>query len=187
MLQAKDIQSGNMLDVDSNLKNIYQQTDALRQTQPVTVIARTNTAHYGGYDTNYEQLTFTNSTANLATSALSFNSSDSTFNVDSNVFTDFYANFTMQYYTASAPSTATIFVKFVGIKEDNTEVNINPIYRIPVGTVNADGLILVNFTQLFSVGKDIKKLKLMITTNASQRPSVNIATISLTGICKTMN
>lgn len=187
MLHAKDIQSGNMLDIDSNLKNIYQQTDALRQTQPVSVYARTTTATYGGYNSSYEQIIFTASTSNISTSGLSFNSSDSTFNVDNDVFTDFFATFTAQYYTANAPANSIIYVKFVGIKENNTEVTINPFYRIPVNTATPDGLILLNFTQLFSITKDIKKIKVMITTNATQRPTINSATLSITGICKNLN
>lgn len=187
MLQAKDIQSGNMLDVDSNLKNIYQQTDSLRQTQPVTVYARNNTSQYGGYNSSYTQIMFTATTANIATSALSFNLSDSTFNVDSNVFSDFEARFTMQYYTDGAPSDSTIYIRFVGIREDNSESVVNPFYRVPVGTVTSDKFTLVSFNQLFSVDKDIKKLKVMVATNSSIRPSVQNATVSLSGICKTMN
>ena len=187
MLEAKNIQCGNLVDVDSNLNIAYQLIDGLRESQPQTLYLRNTNAQYGGYNSDYTDIAFTSATTNFESSALSFNSDDSTINVDSSVYTDYAVRCTIQYYTSSTEPRKTVYVKFVEIDANDNETTINPFYRIPLSDTTSDGYTLISFNQLFSVQSDTKKVKVQITTNDTNRPSVQNITMEITGICKSMN
>lgn len=187
MLEAKNIQCGNLVDVDSNFNIAYQLIDGLRESQPQTLYLRNTSAQYGGYNSEYTDVAFASATTNFESSALSFNSVDSTINVDNSVYTDYAVRCTIQYYTPSTTTNKIIYIKFVEIDGNGNETTINPFYRVPVGSTTTDGQKLISFNQIFSVQDDTKKIKLQITTNDTNRPSVSNIALEITGVCKSMN
>lgn len=187
MIEAKNVQCGNLADVDSNFNTAFQQIDGLRQSQPQTLYLRNTNAQYGGYNSEYTDVAFASSTTNFTSNAMSFNSDDNTISVDNSVYSDFAVQCTIQYYTPTTTTNKIIYVKFVEIDGNGNETTINPFYRIPIGATTTDGQKLICFNQMFSVNDSTKKIKMQITTNDTARPSVANVTLEITGICKSMN
>lgn len=186
MIEAKNVQCGNLADVDSNLNIVYQLIDGLRQTQPQTLYLKANN-QYAGYNSDYTDIEFNSNATNFYCDALKYNSDDHTISVDNNIYTDYSVKGTIQYYTSSTETRKTIYIRFVEIDGNGNETVINPFYRIPIGTTNSDGYKLISFNQSFSVQDSTKKIKIQITTNDTIRPSVNNANFEITGITKSMN
>ena len=190
MLEAKNVKCGNLVDVDSNLNNVYQHLEALRELQTQTLYLRSTTAQYMGANSSYNQITFTNSITNFSTSALSFNSADSTINVDPSVYTDFKINLSMQFYAGSnnPDSTKTIYIRIKEIDANGNEaVQQVPFFREAIGNVTSDGLRVISFGQLLAFRDTTKKIKLEATTNGTTAPSINSIHFDITGITRSMN
>lgn len=186
MIEAKNVQCGNLVDVDSNLNIAYQLIDGLRESQPQTLYLRASN-QYGGYNSNYTTIEFSAAATNFFCDALKYNSDDYTISVDNSIYTDYAVRGTIQYYTSSTETRKTIYIRFVEIDGNGNETVINPFYRIPISTTNSDGYKLISFNQFFSVQDSTKKIKIQITTNDTIQPSVNNAHFEITGITQSMN
>lgn len=187
MISAKNVQSNNKLDVDSNLNVIYQQLDGLRECQPQSLYLEETTAHYGGYNSEYVDVVFTNASTNFYSDALAFNSEDSTISVDSDVYATYAVRCSLQYYTTGVNPNSTVYIKFVEIDGNGNESTINPFYRFPVGSKTSDGYAMFSFNQSFSVKASTKKIKMQITTNDTVQPSYRSVNLEITGVSKQMN
>ena len=135
MIEAKNIECGNLVDVDSNFKIIYQLIDGLRECQPQSLYLEETTSHYGGYNSEYVDVVFSNADTNFYSNALAFNSEDNTISVDSDVYSTYAVRCSLQYYTTGVNPNSTVYIKFVEIDGNGNESTINPFYRFPVGYI----------------------------------------------------
>lgn len=186
MIKADIVQSNNMLDVDSNLNIAYQLIDGLRQSTPQILVLKDTTGRYVGYNSEYTDLEFAYRSTNFNSTTFSYDAENHTVTVDPNLYTDYILNGTIQYYTTSTNTSATIYVKIVEIDENGTETTLTPFYRIPLGQT-AGNMRLLNLNYVFNVKSTTKKIKFQITTNDTVRPTVANVSFILTGLCHYMN
>lgn len=187
MIPAQNIQSKNLLDLDSNLNVIYQLIDGLRQTTPQVLVLRDNQARYGGYNSDYVDMQFEYNSTNFYSTALSYDTDEHTITVDPTLYTNYVLDGAIQYYVSTTNSTATIYFRIIEIDENGTETTLQPFYRMPVGTLTSGHQKVLHIHQNFSVKSTTKKIKFQITTNDTVQPSMSAVSFELTGLSANMN
>ena len=186
MLKAKNVQSNNMLDVDSNLNIIYQLLDGLRQSITPTLTLYSNTSQTLGYNSEYVTITFENASVNFENNALSYDSEHSAINVNPEVFSSYDIDGTIELRSEGEDPTKTIYMTFVEVLEDDSEVRHTPIFREPLG-YRSQNQRLLSFHFNIAPEARCKQIKINITTNDTVALSKVFASVSVKGITRNMS
>lgn len=186
MLKAENVQSNNMLDVDSNLNIIYQLLDGLRQSITPTLSLYSNTSQTLGYNSEYVTIAFENASVNFENNALSFDSVNNAINVNPEVFSSYDIDGSIEIRSEGADPTKTIYLSFTEVLTDDSEVRHYPIYREPLG-YRTQNQKLFNFHINIAPESRCKQIKLNITTNDTTVMSKVFASVSVRGVTRNMS
>lgn len=183
MIEAKNIKSNNMLDVDSNLNVIYCELDKIKQQQNTIITGVFATNQYSGYNSEYVEPNFTDMSSSFNSNDLYWDADLGRFVVNNSSVTRVIveANFTISAANASDKLLYARINQYYG--EAGPYQNAQAGLRVYPFYVNAgDGRMGVTAKFIFDILDGVDSFTLAITSSLSAQPTIQVGSIMVTGI-----